>query len=324
MTPISDDAAALILMLERVASMSGLITRDDCVDLQADFSTTMAFLEGLGLVSQGPDSGSYAVVSDVASVFMRSLVQYIRAGKPALEGWSRWSTPDDTGPQAQNGPHLLLSMEEARAGWNDPTPIRTTSVSQIVVKARYRWRLGERFLVRWDSKARCFQLVGGHQLPMDADSEETIVRELQEEIPALLGHGVYQLSKGPSAQVAQVSRTVGALTLYRMQFYTISFAAGPPPLSHAERWVTQEEMEQQCTRDGRRINLVGLSRAVGNLGEWLRSIPASYQQQIPPAKREVAAQFTKWVLVPLGIIGGLVAVIQLIIWIVSATTAGST
>ncbi|MCI0144056.1 hypothetical protein KNN17_21080 [Arthrobacter bambusae] len=303
-------------ILERVSSSSGPISPAYFTESGTDFVTTMEMLKAFGLVTENSASNGYVVASEIASVFMRSLAQYIRAGKPAFEGWSRWSSPDDQrGSNIRNGPHLTLAMEEYRAGWENPIAIRTTSVVQAVIKARFGWKIGVRFLVRWDSKANSFQLVGGHHRATDESADEAILRELEEEIPSFVSSGLDQLSRGPKSDATQVSHTFGALTQYRMQFYTITFAKGPPALAPSERWATFGELVNQRTRQGERINLLGLSRAVGNLGDYLKELPSSYQAPIRPSKRQIASQFAKFALTVLGIAGGLVALVQAWMWI---------
>lgn len=278
-----------------------------------EIDAVIRLVEALGAVRRNVATGQAAPVSESAAVFVRSLAEHIRHDSPALHGWER-AVPESAAPDdPPNGPRLTLSMENARSRWNDPHPLRRTEVAQVVIKGELRWRRGKRFLVRWDDGAHAFQLVGGHRRQGDLAIDETIRREIAEEVPGLVSSfPPDSVTKFDGASVVQVSRTHGALTAYEMSFFQASFSTTRPVISQTDRWVTAQELLEGRTEDGRRINQTGLVRAVPDLARFLDETPTSFSRaRISPPRKVTITLF----LGALGFLASVAGLVQFVAWI---------
>ncbi|WP_291379084.1 hypothetical protein [Demequina sp.] len=259
------------------------------------------------LQSDGP--GRFRPTSDTASFFLRSVAAHIREGKTILGGWDR-DRPETPGASgAPSGPALTYAMELARAANGESAPVRISEVVQVIIKANYRFGLGSRYLVRWDSRARAFQLVGGHRRPEDLDVTDAMWRELEEEVPGILtGRTTDQLAYHGNAVADQVSRTFGALSRYNMTFFTIRLASKKLRMSPVERWVSAPEITRGRTRKGESINILGLGKAFSNLEGHLADLPPSIDTPQWPRVGDLIRRGTVALLSLLGLLSALVTI----------------
>lgn len=279
------------------------------------------FMLVLGLIRESSTSpNEFEFVSESARYFTKSIAEHTAEGSAILGGWERALTGADALVARNNGPALARDIEQRRAAWTSPKPLRSTGVAQAVIKARIGWRIGDRFLVRWDGAASSYQLVGGHMRQGDSSIEETMWRELEEELTGFaISRQHDSISLSASARVIQVSQTYGALTEYQMSFYKVTFANSRPALSPLDRWIAREELLAGKTRDNKTINQTGLTRGLTDPNEFLAAIPSSFDRVLRPTKKEMIQRSAAGVLGVVAAAASVAGLIQFVSWVVTGT-----
>ena len=220
----------------------------------------LSLLSVFGVCRTGTDaSGARTVVasSKYASYFIKSLRAHLLEDMTILHDWGRHASPE--GPldasDMLKGPQFLYAIERRRglSGQRvDPIPLRETSVSQVVIKAKVRGR-GTCYLMQYNDSAEMYQLVGGHVRHDDATREEAARRELAEELPRNVFEFTHRdrLIGLAEADVVRMSRTVGVNTRYRFALFHVRFGFSRLRLRpEIDRWITENEIKQGRTRRG--------------------------------------------------------------------------
>ncbi|MEV7279158.1 NUDIX hydrolase [Streptomyces sp. NPDC093111] len=282
------DSAAIAALLEAAADHDGppvplaeLCRRAglDGPTAEAAASTAQALLGAFGVLRTA--EGGVVAVSPQARFFLRSLASYVREGRSLLDNWERPGTaePPYTGRQVLSGPQFLYLAEERRLSLApDAAPLRRTEVAQVVVKTRLRGRGGRaHYLLLYDARARQYQLPGGHVRSSDADVRAAAVRELEEELPGYTHTpGRDRLKELGTVPVTQLSRTVGAVTEYRITFFQLETEATAVPVGPGGRWVPEDTLLDPAAQlDGATLNVVALARLDDSLPGSLAGLPWS-------------------------------------------------
>ena len=203
--------------------------------------------------------------------FIHSLAAYLDENRPVLSDWYRH--PAVEGPflasETLSGPQFLHLIERKRsAGREGALPLRRTEVVQLLIKAPVLGMKRPAYLMQFDSRAQQYQLIGGHIRSSDGDADETMRRELEEELPG--SHYVFgtvdQLVKICTFETIDLSRTFGVNTEYAVHAYQLRSTRSRLKLGPADRWVTDEELATGRTRDGAAVGndfYHGISRRIG-------------------------------------------------------------
>ncbi|GAA2815965.1 NUDIX hydrolase [Streptomyces showdoensis] len=294
------DTAALAAVLEAAADQAGppvplaeLCRRAGLSDPAAEAAAPMvqALLGAFGVLrAEGP---GVLTVRPEARYFLRSLASYVREGRSLLDNWERPGTaePPYTGRQVLSGPQFLYLAEERRLAL-DPhaAPLRRSEVAQVVVKTRLRGRGGRaHYLLLYDARARQYQLPGGHVRSSDTDLRAAAVRELEEELPGYTHTpGRDRLKELGTVPVVQLSRTVGAVTEYRITFFQLETDAPAIPVGPGARWVPEDVLlDPTSLVDDATLNVVALTRLDDSLPGHLHGLPWSLPATQHRSLREV-------------------------------------
>jgi hypothetical protein len=249
----------------------------------AEIDAVMSVLELLGVIRA---DGSRQPSSASASYFLKSLADFAERGLAVTSGWDRTLPPSWSEEDLPNGPRLTLLLETFRSKLPSPSPLRHTEVAQAVIKGRMWWPLNDRYLVRWDAKSHAYQLVGGHRRSTDPSMDDTLWRELIEELPGMaITRTADSIVPLATSSTVQVSATYGALTEYRMTFYRFHSHLSRPVLSDQERWVSARELVDGRARGGRRIDTSGLNHAISGLEAFLATQPPTFHRLLRPPRR---------------------------------------
>ncbi|WP_410628363.1 NUDIX hydrolase [Amycolatopsis sp. cmx-8-4] len=273
--PGNDESPVAVADICRVAGLGG--------DSTAAGALLVSFLNVFGVLEVRHDAGRELVraATPNAALFLRSLARYLESEHTILDNWGRNGTADPPYDEEQvlSGTQFLYVMERRRLRL-DPAAetIRSAAVSQIVVN-----RIGHgrerQFLLLYDDGSRQYQLPGGHGRRGDGSPREVAVRELQEELPGfVLDTATDRLTELGTVDVAQVSRTNGAATNYRITFFHLrstraDLAAGPNASWVPESLVLSGDGEFE----GRTINVTGLRMLNSVLADGIKELGPSVQ-----------------------------------------------
>lgn len=313
---MSQQASQLVSIIDRIAGGPWPVNIEELPGESQAASAVLQIFESLGAVISVADN-SYEPSNSAAQYFLRSFAEYVRAGQPVLSGWGRAiPVTGESRDGLLNGPAMTFRMESLRGSWDAPVAIRSTEVAQAVIKARLGWRIGTRYLVRWDPGASGYQLIGGHRRSDDKTIEETMRRELEEEVPGILDSPLNdRLSHYAKSSVTQVSRTHGALTTYTMHFFTASFASKAPRISQSERWVTASDMARGRLKSGEEINQAGLAATFGDTKQALEDLPLSFSTVLRPPSKLMARQIFGSAAGCITLVASIAALVQFVAWI---------
>jgi hypothetical protein len=235
-------------------------------------------------------------VAPAAGFFLRSLAAFVRENQFILSNWERPGNSD--GPlysvrEILTGPQFLYLIERERiAGRNDALPLREVEIAQVVVKARIRGQGKAMYLVQYDDVAREYQLVGGYQRKQDRDMRETIIREIEEELPSNPFDFRGRDSVTPLGAVAlsKLSRTFGVNTLYNISFFQLHQGVGGLILGPNDAWVTERELLAGKTKGGHSINTSALQvldkQLPGGLDGLKLSLPGTQRRSLRKIAKE--------------------------------------
>lgn len=219
-----------------------------------------SLLSGLGAVEM--KEGTIKLRSQTASLFMKSLAEYIANDIDLIAGWSeeKGKPAEITDKNALLAESLLYLMEKRRIGMlgGSAKVLRENNVVRVVFKAMINGR--DCYLMQYDSTAKQYQLVGGYVDGSDRDAYAAAVREIGEELPqAGLEVGddyhlkeIYRTERPEKA----LSSTYGVYSSYDL---TVFFAHDVEDgvLSKIDTrvnsWITYDEILRGRAHDGRRI-----------------------------------------------------------------------
>ncbi|MBE1583947.1 hypothetical protein ACFPOI_34455 [Nonomuraea angiospora] len=209
-----------------------------------------------------------------SSLFLSSLAEHVETGTAVLGNWerARIGDPPYLNHKILTGPQFLYLVERQRAHMNPGArPLRQVRVAQVLVTARLRGQ-GVSCLVMYDSAANQYQLPGGRMRSADPTIRDVAIRELEEELPRFVFDADKdQLMDMGTAEITQLSRTLGVLTRYEITFF--HFRSSRPHLlvGPDARWVGSETL----LKEGARVNQASLN--MSGLRELCRTMPQAFQ-----------------------------------------------
>lgn len=202
-------------------------------------------LQTIGVVTL-TEQGMVKATSQTAKYTLESLASYAERDLRFVDDWkTRGIYRTDEGA-FQNGATFLHALETRRLQLLDnPTPSRTEQVAQVLIKRTNPETKQPEFLMQFDDNAQQFQLIGGRRSPNDATIQDTIIREIDEEVANTLRFGIdYQLALLLPDMVVEptLSRTFGALTAYHFTIYHMTDLRQPITLQPEDAWVPIEDI----------------------------------------------------------------------------------
>ncbi|SNY25363.1 NUDIX domain-containing protein [Paractinoplanes atraurantiacus] len=267
---------------------------------------------GALVITTDSTTGSLRVkaATTAASLFLKSLAQYVEQNFAVLDNWSRIGTaePPYNEQAILSGPQFLYFMERRRmSGTSGATALRSVRVSQVVVKRTGRLR-GPEYLVLHDTAARQFQLPGGHARDGDQDASDVAVRELQEELPGYVFDPTTDRLVGLGlVDITAVSRSYGVSTRYQISFFHLqsgrrSLLAGP-----GGRWLAESDLLDANARvEGMTLNLAGLRKlnqtVAGGIAGLPSSLPNATRGALPELAQRKPLEFWGFVVGVVGIV----------------------
>jgi 8-oxo-dGTP pyrophosphatase MutT (NUDIX family) len=202
----------------------------------------------LGLVRV--EQGRMAPADEVAAMLLNSLQAHVRDG---VTVGLRWADLDAESPR---GVDILRAVETARLQRvPQPSPARVVRAVEAVIKARQGGQ--DLYLMQYDVHAGRFQPIGGKQEPYERDLEDTLRREMAEELNLSAPPGpddcILTLLRD-DWQVTVLSATYGVLTGYTIAFYAVSRVRFPIRTDQDTCWLTREEIAAGRSHDGRPVS----------------------------------------------------------------------
>jgi len=254
-------------------------------------------------VSDSEGAVSIRLRSESAKYFIESWSKYVLRHDVLVSDWERDGLSEGpwTAEEVLRGAQLTFIAESHRMRLDaNAEPVRTSRVSQLVLKGRLVGLRGDRYLMRYDDKARAFQLIGGHSRTGE-EPLETMLREIAEELPGIRrSPKQMDLRQLGRVKVSEVSRTMGAITSYDMRFFVAAKFSGPVAISPADRWVSLDEMRQGFTSDKVRVNARGLLALNDILAGGVAGIPRTLESSAFPSLRQFLV-YRRWELISVAI-----------------------
>ncbi|MBN1428067.1 MAG: NUDIX domain-containing protein [Anaerolineae bacterium] len=193
-----------------------------------------------------------AVPADaVAGMILDSLRTHLIDGVAVGLHWS------DLDGEGVRGVDILRAIEASRmARVPQPTPARIVQAVQAVIKTRRVQRSSFRdlYLMQYDSHADRYQPIGGKREPDDGNVEETLRREMVEELRLGDVPKCTLTSLGAGWKETTLSATYGILTQYTFSFYRVSDIDFSIEVDNITRWLTRAEILAERADDGRPIS----------------------------------------------------------------------
>lgn len=258
--------------------------------------------------------------SEIAGYFLRSLSKYLKEDRKVLSNWERSGV--DQGPFSINdflsGPQFLYAMEFCRSQDNEGVaPIRETNVVKAIIKAKVRGKKEPVFLTQFDERTKKYQLIGGHIRKTDQDHEDSVHRELEEELNrdnfvAVLN---YELRYLDSVEARELSLTFGVNTQYKLLYYQPVFETNQLKLGPNDRWITLSELIAGKTKRGIEINEPAIIELNQKLPGGLIGLNLSLEEiQKVPIK--------KWIKDNAGVVGIIITIVGIVLSIVFFVLGG--
>lgn len=205
-------------------------------------------LQTLGVIKQNGNNCIQAS-SQTAKYLLESLAFFVEAGEPIISDWeTRGVYRDATSGPLQNAATFLYEMEKRRiAVLGEPHPSRNEEVAQVLIKRTNPETGKAEFLLQYDKNAGQFQLIGGRRKISDASLEETIVREIEEELQDDLRfqqhYELVAIARNLSPEPS-LSPTFGALSKYHFWIFHMRGLKQPLQLQANDQWVPIDDVLQ--------------------------------------------------------------------------------
>lgn len=231
------------------------------------------------------------IKSDVASLCLQSLKNYLEHDLTIIENWERASIKGlmNDGESANSGVRFLQDMEEKRTSQVEhPVPLKCEEIAQAIIKARVQGRDEPLYLVQRDQVAKQYQLIGGHRDKRDANMMLTMQRELEEELSrtTLKYNGNYRLKLlASNINIQQISQSSGAFKEYQFSIYSVEFDMDALELNKGDLWVTLGELMAGHTDTGEKIHVDYITQLDEMIAGGIEDMPLSLTsiQPTPPA-----------------------------------------
>jgi hypothetical protein len=221
--------------------------------LAADEPYSRGALDVLALLGLVTISGDTATPADnVAAMAIDALRAHLADAVPAGISWG-----DLEGPPPR-GVDILRAIEAARlARVPNPTPARVVEAAQSIIKTRIDGE--DAYLMQFDTHADRYQPIGGKREPDETSLEQTLRREIAEELglPAAPGPDLLTLTPlGHGWNELTLSATYGILTQYSFGFFHAAKLGFDLKIDQDTRWLTRGEVVAGVARDGRKISTI--------------------------------------------------------------------
>lgn len=220
----------------------------------------------------------------LAHGFIRSLAEYVRGESIILRNWGRTGVTDPpyTESTLLSGPQFLYAMESNRLAQrgSSAAALSEVEIAQAVIKSAAAPGGKAHYLVQYDTRARQYQLIGGHRRHDDPTIKHTIIRELEEELTDFgFNSATDTLAELTRFERSGVSRTYAVLTQYNITIFHLRTRRHRLALGPTDRWVTESELLNGRTTDGKPI----IFSAFHDLPDGL----AGLEPTVPPTRRNV-------------------------------------
>lgn len=199
-------------------------------------------LRTLGMVSYDDQSTQIRASAQTAKYALNSFAHYLENDLQVVDDWKTRGIHEEPGRLLDNGASFLHALETRRQRIQaSPEPSRIERVAQVLIKRTNPDTCEPELLFQYDENAGRYQLIGGRWRPADGETLATVLREIDEELPACnLTYGEdYELV--PLAITLEpdltISRTFGALTRYQFTLYRMSNLRCELRLKPGDRWI---------------------------------------------------------------------------------------
>ncbi len=233
----------------------------------------MAFLDVLGVleVRIGPQGvPRFKAATPISHGCVRSLAEYLDQGASVFQNWEREGVgpPPHAEVSYSSGPRFLFTLENRRLAEMGPAPapLADVEIAQAVIKAVSEPGREPLYLVQYDARAHQYQLIGGHRRNDDATIEQTLIRELEEELTDFsFDPGNDTITEVQRFERLWVSRTRAVLTRCRIAVFHLRTRREQIPLGPADRWISERELNAGRADDGRPVLFSALTELADGL-----------------------------------------------------------
>ena len=229
--------------------------------------------------------------SSSARLFLLSLAAAIDSGFTVVDDWERTGVrPDAFGAQElAQGVQLLYAFEWLRTKDPNAVAVRDAHVVKVIVKTEID--LAPKYLVKYDTKTRGYQLIGGHIAGREVDAIAAIQREIAEELRGNVFRfpDNARLQHIGHVQHTEISETLGALTNYAISYFQL-FVGFDLVLHRGDTWVTGEELVAGKASDGTPIKERALEKLFGYLLGGIEALPVGIPRQRTPLLKRLRAE----------------------------------
>lgn len=185
--------------------------------------------------------------SQTAKYLLESLASFAESDVPLIGDWETRGVyrNSESGP-LQNAATFLYELEKRRMSILDaPPPARDEEVAQVLIKRTNPETGKAEFLLQYDANAGQFQLIGGRRKLTDANLEETIIREIEEELENDLHfqqhYELVAVAKNLTPEPS-LSPTFGALSKYHFWIFHMRDLSQPLQLQPDDQWVPIDDV----------------------------------------------------------------------------------
>lgn len=282
----------------------------------ARVDAVLTLLGAFGVLTVQTDRGGrrFRAASPLAYSFIRSLAQYLSSESSVLHNWGRTGISDPPYPESLvlSGPQFLFTMEKHRLAKEGASavPLDRVEIAQAIIKAASGPGSDARYLVQYDTRAGQYQMIGGHRRHDDPTIEHTVIRELEEELTGFtFERGADSLTELQRHKDTRVSRTYAVLTHYDITVYLLRTRRKGLALAPSDRWVTERELLNGQTTDGKRIIFSALAGLPNGL--------AGLDPTVPPTRRNTVRDVIRrhpWEVAGtiLGVVGLIASIVPLL------------
>lgn len=212
------------------------------------------------------ENEQFKIVSETARLFIKSLSEFMRNGKPLIPVWDDRSRSSSTITKSNVflSANFLSLIEDARKKVSDNfKPIFTGDIVRAAIVRRV-WGQN-RYLMQYSEQVGKYQLIGGMFSKRDKSHAEAMKRKLIEEVPELADAGnelkveeIFRSQRDDEEILFSQRRSVYAR--YKTYIYSLRFkekitkvALNNVSKNKINRWVTMKEIEREKAKDGKAI-----------------------------------------------------------------------
>lgn len=214
-------------------------------------------------------NGQFKLVSVTAQLFIKSLSEYMKMGKPLIPVWNdrEHTTGTITASNVFLSSNFLGLIENARKNASGSLtsfkPVFTGTTVRAVIVRRVWGR--NRYLMQYSDRVGKYQLIGGISLSSDKNLVEAMRRKLIEEVPELVEDGSeLRIDEAFRSQREDeeifFSKRYNVYARYKTYIYSLRFknritrdALNNVSRNRMNRWVTIKEIERKKSKDGKEI-----------------------------------------------------------------------